>query len=60
MSRCEHFKEIDWRAWIALTWVVCFGLLYGRMVIEQRGGKVRAAVTRLTAGPAFEKVSGTD
>ncbi len=51
MSRFEQRKTIDWRAWLALAWVLWFGLLYGRMVIEQRGGKVRAAVSGLTARP---------
>jgi hypothetical protein len=32
----------DWRSWLALAWVVWFGLLYGKMVIEQRGGKLRS------------------
>ena len=36
--------RIDWRGWIALAWVVCFGVLYSRTVIETRGGKLRAAV----------------
>ncbi len=34
----EQLKTIDWRAWLTLAWVVWFGLLYGRMVIEQRAG----------------------
>jgi hypothetical protein len=37
----------DWRGWLSLAWVVWFGLLYGRTVVEQRGGKLRAAVSRL-------------
>jgi hypothetical protein len=32
----------DWRGWLALVWVAWFGLLYGQMVVAQRGGKVRA------------------
>ena len=39
----------DWRGWIALAWVVWFGLLYGRMVLEQRGGKIRSVVYGLSA-----------
>jgi hypothetical protein len=39
----------DWRAWLALAWVVVFGLLYARTTIEQRGGRVRAAIGRLTS-----------
>ena len=33
--------SLDWRGWIILAWVVWFGLLYGKMVVEQRGGKLR-------------------
>jgi hypothetical protein len=32
----------DWRGWLALAWVVWFGLLYGQMVVARRGEKVRA------------------
>lgn len=31
---------LDWRAWIALAWVVWFGLLYGKMILESRGAKI--------------------
>ncbi len=41
----ERFHAIDWRGWLALTWVVYFGLLYGKTVVESRGGKLRAAVS---------------
>jgi hypothetical protein len=34
-------SSVDWRGWLALAWVVWFGLLYGKMVVEQRGGKLR-------------------
>ncbi len=37
-------QPIDWRGWIVLAWVIWFGLLYGKMVIEQRGGKLRGVV----------------
>ena len=42
-------KPIDWRGWIALAWVVWFGVLYGRTVIETRGGKFRAAFAHWTS-----------
>lgn len=45
-------RSIDWRGWLALAWVVWFGLLYGKMVVERRGDKLRAAVSRLTANPS--------
>lgn len=45
-----RLASADWRGWLALAWVVWFGLLYGRMVVEQRGGKIRAAVARVATG----------
>ncbi len=39
------WKTIDWRGWLALAWVVYFGFLYGNMVIERRGGKIRAVIS---------------
>ena len=44
-------SSVDWRGWLALAWVVWFGLLYGKMVVEQRGAKVRD-VLRAIARPA--------
>ena len=48
MPRSESLRDrlasADWRAWLALGWVVYFGLLYGNTVVEARGGKLRAAV----------------
>ena len=42
MRRSENNRRsIDWRGWIILAWVVWFGLLYGKMVVEQRGGKLK-------------------
>lgn len=40
---------LDWRGWLALAWVLVFGLLYARATVEHRGGKVRAALSRLSA-----------
>ena len=37
-------RPIDWRGWIVLAWVIWFGLLYGKMVVEQRGGKIRGVL----------------
>jgi hypothetical protein len=55
MPRFERLRSrlasTDWRGWFALGWVVWFGLLYGKMVVEQRGGKVRAAVSGLAVRP---------
>ena len=41
-------RATDWRAWIALAWVVWFGLLYGKMVLEERGEKLRAAISSIS------------
>ena len=38
----RRLRAIDWRGWIALAWVVWFGILYGKMVLEERGDKIRA------------------
>ena len=40
MRRSED-GPLDWRGWLILAWVVWFGLLYGKMVVEERGGKVK-------------------
>jgi hypothetical protein len=34
----------DWRGWVVLAWVLWFGLLYGKMVVESRGHRVRELV----------------
>ena len=44
MPPSETRPRIDWRAWLTLAWVVWFGILYGKMVVEQRGEKIRAAL----------------
>lgn len=42
-------KGADWRAWLALVWVLFFGALYTRTFIDQRGGKIRAAIAGLSS-----------
>jgi hypothetical protein len=49
MPRSDEIRariaSIDWRGWLALAWVVWFGTLYCKTVIESRGGKIRDAVS---------------
>jgi hypothetical protein len=40
-------SSFDWRGWIALAWVVWFGLGYGKMVVEQRWDKLSSLVALL-------------
>jgi hypothetical protein len=42
---------LDWRGWLALTWALWFGLLYGQMILAQRDGKLRSLL-RPAAAPA--------
>jgi hypothetical protein len=47
MHRRDGFKtpdrpQLDWRGWIALAWVVCWGWAYGAMAIEARSPQVMA------------------
>lgn len=49
VSTRERLKAADWRGWLALAWVVWFGLLYGKTVVEARGSKVRAAIAGLAS-----------
>lgn len=41
----------DWRGWIVLAWVLWFGLLYGKMVVESRGHRLRDLVPHLRNTP---------
>jgi hypothetical protein len=41
-SQAPARRRTDWRGWLTLAWAVWFGLLYGQMVVAQRGGKLRA------------------
>jgi hypothetical protein len=45
-------RRLDWRGWIILAWAVWFGVLYGRMVVERRGGKFRGWIAREAPPPA--------
>ena len=40
-------RRPDWRGWIILAWVAWFGLLYGKMVVEQRGVKLQRWIARV-------------
>jgi hypothetical protein len=54
-------RRPDWRGWIILAWVVWWGLLYGTMVVEKRGGKVRGWIVRLRGDvrpPAKSRAAG--
>ncbi|WP_406695440.1 hypothetical protein V5E97_30900 [Singulisphaera sp. Ch08] len=54
-SECDRqpalTRPFDWRAWLALAWVLWFGLLYGKMVVESRGHRVRALVPHSRVSP---------
>ncbi len=51
MSRSEGAaRSIDWRSWLALAWAAWFGVLYARMVLEERAPRVLRAIER-AAGP---------
>jgi hypothetical protein len=50
----RHFEQNakewygPWWRWLIVAWVVWWGVLYGKMVVERRGGKVREAIVRWT------------
>ncbi len=48
MRPCEDDRDgragFDWRSWLALGWVVVFGMLYARMVLRERAPGVWAAI----------------
>jgi hypothetical protein len=46
---------VDWLGWIALAWALWFGWLYGRMVVETQGRKVRTFL-----GTGLNSRSSTD
>jgi hypothetical protein len=39
-------NRIDWRAWLALAWAGWFGVLYARMVLEERAPRALRAIER--------------
>ena len=43
-------RRIDWRGWLALAWAAWFGVLYTRMVLDERAPGVLRAVER-ASGP---------
>jgi hypothetical protein len=45
---------IDWRAWVSLAWVLWFGFLYAKMVVEQRGQRLPTAFVRWVGKSASE------
>lgn len=38
-------RRIDWRGWVILAWVVWFAILYGKMVVAERGSRLQSVVT---------------
>jgi hypothetical protein len=46
----RHYEEadsgIDWKAWIALTWMFCFAVFYAAMLVKERAPQL---LPRLTA-----------
>jgi hypothetical protein len=50
MSRSEAGRRaIDWRSWLALAWVAWFGVLYTRMVLDERAPGVLRAIEHATS-----------
>jgi len=47
LDRPAAAPSFDWRGWVVLAWVVWFGLLYGKMVVESRGHRLRDLVPSL-------------
>jgi hypothetical protein len=49
MSRSEaKSRATDWRAWLALAWAAWFGVLYARMVLDERAPGVLRKIERTT------------
>ncbi len=44
-------RSVDWRGWLILAWVLWFGVLYGKMVVESRGHRVRELVPQVQTTP---------
>jgi hypothetical protein len=45
-SDAEAPGKPDWRSWLALAWAAWFGVLYARMVLEERAPGVLLAIER--------------
>jgi hypothetical protein len=41
-------RPIDWAGWIALAWALAFGLLYARMIVEQKAPRLLSLVRYAT------------
>jgi hypothetical protein len=39
-------RSLDWRGWLALIWAAWFGVLYARMVVDQRAPRALRAISR--------------
>lgn len=37
-------SRVDWKSWLALAWAVWFGILYVRMVLEERAPRALQAI----------------
>ncbi len=44
--RPEGTSRLDWRGWLALAWAIWFGVLYARMVIDERAPGIFRAIGR--------------
>ncbi len=42
----KNHRGIDWRGWLILAWVLWFGVLYSKMVVERRGSKFREIMSK--------------
>ncbi len=40
-----------WRRWIIVVWVAWWGVLYGKMVVEKRGDKLRRWIAGVSRSP---------
>jgi hypothetical protein len=49
-GKLGHFSRPDWRAWIALVWVIVWGWAYGTMAFQARAPQALAWLRTLTAG----------
>jgi hypothetical protein len=39
-----------WWRWFVVAWVLWWGVLYGKMVVQRRGGKLHESIGRLGTG----------